>query len=54
VLGTIFALTAVFGEIAKLSSRAVEFSTLAAIGCFGVAGSIMLEALRKNKAASGR
>jgi FtsH-binding integral membrane protein len=54
VLGTVFALGAVFGEIAKLSSRAVEFSTLAAIGCFGVAGSIMLEALRKNKTASGR
>ena len=54
VFGIIFALGAMFGELIKLSARAVEFSTLLAIGCFGVSGSIMLEALRKNRTASGR
>ena len=54
LFGIVFALGALFGESFHLSARSAEFSALGAIGCFGVSGVILLDAMRKYRAASGR
>jgi drug/metabolite transporter (DMT)-like permease len=54
LFGIIFALGALFGDAFHMSPRSAEFSALGAIGCFGVSGAIVLDAMRRYRAASGR
>lgn len=51
--GIAFALVALFGESFRISARTTELSALGAIGCFGVSGAIVLDAMRKYRASAG-
>ena len=54
LFGIVLAAGALFGESFHMSARSAELSALGAIGCFGVSGAILLEAMRKDRATSGR
>lgn len=50
-LGIIFALGALFGDLLHFSSQMIELIALAAVGCFAVSSVIVLDFLRKHRAA---
>jgi len=47
VLGLIFAVTAVFADVLRLSANLLMVAALGAVACFAVSGVVVLHALRK-------
>jgi uncharacterized membrane protein len=50
ILGIVFALAALFGDLLHFSSQLIELTALAAVGCFAVSSVIVLDFLRKHRA----
>ena len=49
ILGLLCALLALTADYLKLSFRAMEVAAYAAIGCFGISGVFILQALRRQR-----
>ena len=49
VVGVIFAVTAVFADVLRLSPTPMLIAALGAVVCFAVSGAIVLSALRKQR-----
>jgi len=50
VLGTVFALTAFFGDVLHIRPGISEIIALIAVGCYAISGGIVLHGLRKQRA----
>lgn len=50
VLGILFALGALFGDLLHFNSQLIELAALAAVGCFAISSVIVLDFLRKHRA----
>ena len=50
VLGLVFAVTAVFADIIRLTPTLLQIAALGAVVCFGISGTTVLHALHKKKA----
>jgi uncharacterized membrane protein len=50
VLGLVFAVTAVFADIIRLTPNLLQIAALGAVVCFGISGTTVLHALHKKKA----
>ena len=48
-LGILLALCAMFGDVLRLSTPLIELAALAAVGCFGISGFVLLTAIRKQR-----
>lgn len=51
-LGLLCALFALSADYLRMSSRTMELAAFAAVGCFGISGSRILHALRRQREAS--
>jgi len=51
-LGLICALFALFADFLRMAPRTMELAAFAAVGCFGISGSRILHALRRQREAS--
>ena len=49
IVGTVFALTAFFGDFLRLSPGVAEVVALVAVGCYGVSGGVVLHELRRQR-----
>jgi uncharacterized membrane protein len=49
VVGLVFALSAIFADVLRLSSNVLQVAALGAVACFAVSGVVVLHALRKKK-----
>jgi hypothetical protein len=52
VLGVVFALSALFGDLLHLSGETAQVMALGAVGSFSVSGALILHAFRKHRVAS--
>ena len=52
-IGIVLALAALFGDLLHLSARTSELSALGAVGCFAISGALILDAIRRRRAATG-
>lgn len=52
VLGILFALTALFADILRLSGQMAEVMALGAVGSFAISSALILHAFRKHRMAS--
>jgi len=52
VLGILFALTALFADVLRLSSQMAEVMALGAVGSFAISSALILHAFRKHRIAS--
>lgn len=52
LLGVIFALSALFGDLFHISSQAAQIMALGAVGSFSVSSALILNAFRKQRVAS--
>jgi hypothetical protein len=49
VVGLVFAVSAIFADVLRLSSNVLQVAALAAVACFAVSGVVVLHALRKRR-----
>jgi len=49
VIGVLCALFALIADFAQMSHRTLELASFAAVGCFGVSGSLILHTLRRQR-----